>query len=320
MSNKKSDYLLHYITNSVTSHNVDNISRTKAYQNYFIRHPEIKWSLVASIVSRNAGWNMTDLYLPPFQGLLSKKERTRLFMTYERANWLIFSDAYPQLLTYSVSKEYNKPFFHLLPEFGVSAFMTDEWHRFWKLKDMERLLTSLIINEQNLIQSPVIDQSFFKTQVFGSFPYILQNLLFMNAVLLPDRKGNLHGVFVHDFTNVDKRIEAGKKIAALLDRQDIHEGILDFMLSVEPTGSRLEYEGFIKLNVPVSASLRNLYPIITHQDIIRNDWFENRGIRKKWQQKVKVSSRKEIGRSFYNKRKLLFAYYYLKRLCKKDLL
>ncbi|MCY8523049.1 DUF2515 domain-containing protein, partial [Bacillus atrophaeus] len=36
--------------------NADNVSRTNAYKSYYDRHPEIKWSLLASFVSRNAGW------------------------------------------------------------------------------------------------------------------------------------------------------------------------------------------------------------------------------------------------------------------------
>ncbi|WP_249871837.1 DUF2515 family protein [Oceanobacillus saliphilus] len=313
----KKDYIVYYITNLTISHNVDNISRTKAYQNFFMDHPEIKWALVASIVSRNAGWNMTDLSLPQFKGLLGRKERNRLFMTYERANWLIFSDAYPQLLLYYLSKKYNQPLFHLLPEFHVSSFMVNEWFHFWKFEDKERLLTSLIINEQNLIQAPVIDQSFFKSQVFGSIPYKLQNFLYMNAVLLPDRKGNLHGTFVHGFTNVDKRIEVGRKIAAMLQRQDIYEATLDFIVSIEPTGSRMEYESFLKWNLPSSSILRTLYPIIDHQDIIRKDWLKRGDIKTKWYKKAINPGKTEIGRSFYNKRRLLFAYYYLKKRFKR---
>ncbi|GAA3327359.1 hypothetical protein GCM10020331_066980 [Ectobacillus funiculus] len=41
--------------------NRDNISRTHAYKEYYLRNCEIRWSFLASMVSRNAGWNMTDL-------------------------------------------------------------------------------------------------------------------------------------------------------------------------------------------------------------------------------------------------------------------
>lgn len=41
--------------------NMDNISRTQSYQDYYVRNSEIRWAFLASMVSRNAGWNMTDL-------------------------------------------------------------------------------------------------------------------------------------------------------------------------------------------------------------------------------------------------------------------
>ncbi|MGJ9456783.1 DUF2515 family protein [Oceanobacillus sp. CF4.6] len=319
MITNKQQHLLHYITNQTTAHNTDNIARTKAYQMFYLKYPEIKWALIASIVSRNAGWNMTDLCLPPFQGILSKKERNRLFMTYERANWLIFSDAYPQLLIYRFSKDFNQPLFHLLSEFNVSTFMINEWYYFWKSRDLDRLVNSLIINEQNLIQIPVIDQPFFKTHVFEASPYKLQNILFMNAVLIPNRIGNIYGFFVHAFTNVDNRIEVGKKIAALINIPTIHHELLDFINSVEPTGSRHEYEQFLNLNLARSSMLRDIYPVVTHQDIIRNDWYKRGGMKTKWLKKPNLSAKLEIGKSFYVKRKLLFAYYHIKKICKKDL-
>ena len=318
MTNKQ-QALLHYITNLTTSHNLDNISRTVAYQKFYLQYPEIKWALLASVVSRNAGWNMTDLYLPTFQGLLSGKKLRRLFMTYERANWLIFSDAFPQLLIYRFSKEINQPLFHLLSKYNVSTYMIDEWNYFWKWKDKNRLQNALIINEQNLIQSPVIDQAFFKSQVFRSIPYRMQNFLLMNAVLLPNCKGNLYGVFVHGFTDIDNRIEVGKKLAALIEMPAIYNELLDFLASIEPTGSRQEYEQFLNLNIISSKMLRILYPVITHQDIIRNDWYEEGGIETIWLKKPNLSSKIEIGKSFYLKRKLLNAYYHIKKIGKKDL-
>lgn len=85
--------------------NKDNISRTNAYKRYFDRHPEIKWSLLASFVSRNAGWSMTDLKGRLFELGLTAFQQKWLFLAYERANWLIFSDAYPRLLLYHWSKQ-----------------------------------------------------------------------------------------------------------------------------------------------------------------------------------------------------------------------
>ncbi|WP_260842090.1 DUF2515 domain-containing protein [Siminovitchia fortis] len=70
--------------------NKDNISRTKCYQRFFLENPEIAWSFLASMVSRNTGWNMGDLYGEIIPEILDEKTRKRLFLSLERANWIIF--------------------------------------------------------------------------------------------------------------------------------------------------------------------------------------------------------------------------------------
>jgi len=309
---QKDDILLHYIIKKVKKHNTDNISRTDAYLKYYLQHPEIKWALVASIVSRNAGWNMTDLHLPPFRQLFGKEELYRLFMTYERANWLIFSDAYPQLLIYQYSKTVNRPLFHLLKNFQVSIFMIKEWYYFWYHQDKSRLVRSLIINEQNVIHSPVVAQSYFHDRVFRSMPYVLQNLCRMSALILPAEEG-LYGAYVFNFTNLTSRIKLGKQIASILFHPHIYEDILDYMLTHEHTGSRKDYERFLNISLPNAPMLRLIFPVIKHEDDVRKDWFINRGIKRKWQHKVQSGENMEIGQTFYRKRLLLFAYSHFKK-------
>lgn len=97
--------LLSRIERQTKAKNADNISRTNAYKSFYDRHPEIKWSLLASFVSRNAGWSMTDLKGSLFQLGFRERQQRWFFLAYERANWLIFSDAYPQLLLYHWSKK-----------------------------------------------------------------------------------------------------------------------------------------------------------------------------------------------------------------------
>ena len=110
--------------------NLDNISRTIAYETFYFQYKEIKWALLAAFVSRNAGWNMCDLEGEWFRSLLSDEYRASLFLTYERANWYIFQDAYPQLLLYHYSTILKRPLFHLLSYFFVSDFMIREWNGF----------------------------------------------------------------------------------------------------------------------------------------------------------------------------------------------
>lgn len=141
--------------------NTDNITRTKAYLDFFFQHPEIHWAFLAHLVSRNAGWTMTDLkgeYLPH---LLSGDQQKSFFSFLERGNWLIFQDAYPQLLVYQESVKRKRPLFHLLSAFHVSSFMSVVWRRFWIEKDRDILSTALIINEQHYIDSRIIKDDIF---------------------------------------------------------------------------------------------------------------------------------------------------------------
>ena len=312
---------IHYIISETKGHNFDNVSRTKAYQNFYSAFPEIKWALLAGVVSRNAGWNMTDLALTPFRKILSDNQRKRLFMTYERANWLIFSDAYPQLLIYKLSTHLNKPMFHLLPRLYVSRFMRKEWAYFWKHGDRERLMTSLIINEQNVIHDPVIKQDFFKNRVFLRPPYLLQDILLLNATIIPTKSSTLYGAFVHDFTNISKRIALGKTIASILFHPTVYDDAYKFVRTVEHTGSRQDYERFLGLQTDKAPWLRTIYPVITHQDIIRNDWYKRRGIKRKWTDNIFQNPDPSIKDTFYGRRKMLYGYYHLKNIFtrKKDL-
>ena len=90
--------------------------------------------------------------------LFNKTFRHQLFLTYEEANWRIFQDAYPQLLLYHYSRKYNRPLFYLCKKFYITAFMENEWERFWENRNERRLAYALIINEQHIIEKPVIQK------------------------------------------------------------------------------------------------------------------------------------------------------------------
>lgn len=53
--------LLNRIRRMTQEHNLNNVTRTKAYLEFYLRHPEIHWAFLGHMVSRNGGWNMTDL-------------------------------------------------------------------------------------------------------------------------------------------------------------------------------------------------------------------------------------------------------------------
>ncbi|GGE39085.1 hypothetical protein GCM10011391_17350 [Pullulanibacillus camelliae] len=258
-------------------YNCDNLSRTQAYLSFYQRHSEISWALLASMVSRNAGWNMNDLWTEPFLRLLSKHFRQVLFHAYERPNWLIFDDAFPQLLIYAYSLKYNKPLFYLLKAFDVSVFMEAEWERFWKERDTQRLYKCQIINEQHVIEEPVIRQMYFQAKVFDSFTFSLQECFQLNAVIFPTMEGRLLGLPVRQFQHVDKRIEMGKSLHELLFYTADSSKIQAFALKVLHTGNRQDYERLsssMSLSTSPNHSLRDVIQVIRHKKLNRKDWFQ----------------------------------------------
>ncbi|WP_223702002.1 DUF2515 family protein [Sutcliffiella deserti] len=266
------------IKKNTVKHNLDNISRTKAYAAYFEKHKEVKWAFLASMVSRNAGWNMTDLKGRWFTLALDEKQRFPIFYTYELANWMIFQDAYPQLLLYELSSYYNKPFFHLLKIFNVSCFMEYEWEKFWLERDEERLVTSLIINEQNLIQYPVLQNHALKKKVFKTMVFSFQDLGHFSCVVFPTINGKLYGYSVHGFQKLSNRIELGKKLASLLFSKEHYQAFHEFSLRTEHTGGRYDYEKYMSYGLyRETPFLRCVYPVIKHHANFEKDWIFIRG-------------------------------------------
>lgn len=270
--------------NSLTEKwNRDNVSRTQAYEYFFSVHPEIKWAFLAGMVSRNAGWNMCDLEGAWLPKIVSRSFRHTLFITYERANWLIFHDAFPQLLLYHYSTKYKVPLFHLFRYFSISRFAENEWTDFWHFRDETRLLYSLIINEQNLIEEPVILHQYYNPFVFHSFLFNLQDWMHFSTVLFPTCSGDIYGLSVSSFRNVDSRIELGKKLSLILFDRDLFPLFYTFSRLTEPTGSRHDYEQYFpyrkKRETPL---LRMTYPMISHTVHALNHWDEKKAINKRW--------------------------------------
>ncbi|MBM7584309.1 hypothetical protein JOC86_000846 [Bacillus pakistanensis] len=263
--------------------NLDNISRTIAYQKYFLLHPEIKWSFLASMVSRNAGWNMCDLKGNWLNKILDEKMTKQLFLTYERANWLIFQDVFPQLLIYHYSTYRKKEMFHLLSEFFVSKFMRIEWEKFWRDRNEKRLVYSLIINEQNVIQKPVIEHPIYKRRVFSSKFFIFQDLFHFSSCIFPTVNGNLYGASVHNFRKLDQRINLGKSLYQILFQKELFPYFLQFSLETEPTGSRKDYERYM-INSPGSRTpiLRAVFPVVEHHRHLDDNWTGK--IKPSWEQ------------------------------------
>jgi hypothetical protein len=244
------DMLIARIRAETAEHGRNNVTRTEAYRTLYFRTPELHWALLAHMVSRNGGWNMTDLQGEWLPYLLSERQRKDVFMLLERANVLIFGDAYPQLLLYEWSRRLGRSLFHLLPAFGVSSFMEPVWRQFWKDGDSALLSTALIVNEQHYIESRVAHNPYYEKHVLHTMFFGLQSLLQMNAVFFPyrcekDSGGEdlqLAGLILERFQLIGERIEFGKRLYAMLfGIPRVLEGVRNFAAAVKHTGSRADY-------------------------------------------------------------------------------
>lgn len=177
--------ILHTIRTRTREANRSNITRTKAYYDCYREYPELHWSFLAHMVSRNAGWNMSDLKGGLMSDLMEPSAREDLYRMLERCNALIFQDAYPQLLLYSHSRRLGRSLFHLLPSFGVSAFMSPFWDRFWIERDSALLAIGLIINEQNYIEGRVVQNGYYQSRVLRKKAFSMHSKFQMNQVVFP---------------------------------------------------------------------------------------------------------------------------------------
>lgn len=252
--------------------NIDNITRTLAYQRYYNVHKEIQWAYLASFVSRNAGWSMSDLMSHSLVNMLSNEWRRRLFMTFERANWLIFSDVYPQLVVYEWSKKLGYPLFNQLKLFHVSKWMIQQWWHFWLEKDEKKLMNALIINEQHVIEKPVIRAPFFKDALFKRPIYEWQERLHFSVVIFPSQNGELFGTSVRNFTHVTDRVALGKTLAWLLFESPEKEGMWNYFIKQPFTANRTIDIPHLHHEKGDKFSFRLICPQIIHHDESREDW------------------------------------------------
>ncbi|WP_044023020.1 DUF2515 family protein [Bacillus sp. SG-1] len=314
------EHLISIIREKTFQYNRDNISRTKAYQKYYLLHPEIKWSFLASMVSRNAGWNMCDLKGAWFPAVIDKETRKDLFLTYERANWLIFQDVFPQLLIYHYKTEMDEEMFHLLREFFVSDFMQNEWKRFREEGDRDRLMQSLIINEQNVIEEPVIQHPVYKRRVFKTKLFFLEDHFHFSSVVFPTKGGNLYGASVSDFRKLDSRISLGNRLSKILFKEDLYFLFKEFALSTEPTGSRRDYERYCK-DAPFTGTplLRTVYGVKEHHiHTPLGDWSQRRKVKEKWFRRSQFKEPVKLTKWYFQKQRQLQKLIKIEELFRKE--
>ncbi|WP_338472968.1 DUF2515 domain-containing protein [Niallia sp. XMNu-256] len=241
--------LLNKIKTETDLFNKNNITRTLSYLDFYIRHPEIHWAFLAHMVSRNAGWSMTDLKGGFLSKLLTNKEAQAFFNFLERGNWLIFQDAYPQLLVYEESKRQRTNLFYLLPHLHISYFMETIWNYFWREPDKRLLTFALIINEQNYIETRVVQNPVFQKNVLNTLEFTLQDALSLNHILFPYKENEriqVVGQTVHHFESLQKRISLGKRLYSILFDDLDRLYLIEKWTKEHPhSGSRMDYWPYI---------------------------------------------------------------------------
>lgn len=271
--------------------NRNNLTRTNAYFAYYEKFPEVHWALLAHLVSRNGGWNMTDLRGSLLRPLLSERTARALFAMFERSNWLIFHDAYPQLLLYAHSVRAQKPLFHLLPLFGVSRFAIPVWQHFWHKRDSALLTAALIVNEQQYIEQRVIRHPQYRP-VLQSVMFKLFTACDLNQIVLSLGEDEptatpLVGRTMHNFTNVAHRIKTGRMLYQTLFHPALYPHIYAWASRYAHTGSRADYfphrytpsphqRTSAPRNKPkiVSPRLTDTWADVTHRPAEAGDWYE----------------------------------------------
>ncbi|WP_042355472.1 DUF2515 domain-containing protein [Bacillus rubiinfantis] len=295
--------LLEKIRRKTEESNSNNITRTKAYLDFYLRYPDIHWAFLGHMVSRNGGWNMTDLQGEFLPRLLSEKERKSFYHFLERGNWLIFQDAFPQFLIYEESLQQQKPLFHLFPFLNVSTFMETVWNHYWKQPDHYLLCMALIINEQHYLEQRVIRQPLYQKEVLHQFKFFLQDLLSFNHILFPYENGKLAGQTMHQFESLHERILLGKRLySVLFANKDFLRQVIDWAKRHPHTGSRKDYwphlfndvkEGGPGITYPLrlkscrlrkgakrlySPRLEYAWKNVVQQEAEKGDWFTNEDV------------------------------------------
>lgn len=245
---KEEQFIINNIKIQTEQLNKNNVTRTRAYYQFYIRYPEIHWALLGHMVSRNGGWNMADLKGDLYTKLLSEKDQITFFSFLERGNWLIFQDVYPQFLLYEQSVKKAKKLFHLLPHLNVSTFMETMWNDFWKTGNKKTLAIATIINEQNYLEKRVIQNAHFQKTVLNSIGFKLFDFFQFNHILFPFYENNtnqktlLIGDTMKHFTSLHERILIGKRLYSLLFRDTHILSQIIYWAEHHPhTGSRKDY-------------------------------------------------------------------------------
>ncbi|MDQ3034697.1 MAG: DUF2515 domain-containing protein, partial [Myxococcota bacterium] len=247
-------HALRAMRDELDARNRDNVSRTASYLELYAwtrAHPaELPWLLMAHLVSRNAGYLMTDLAgrIDALRDPMLAAATTKLFVMLERANFLIFYDAWHHVCAHLLGES------HTLAPPRTPAFVCDAWARYESAcartgrtpsAQLERaLVMDLVHNEQHLIERRAVHH---RELVPGLHMLQLVEVLGQERSLIlpwPDRASYAPSIRVGDFASVERRIATGARIfdLALADRAR-RDAMFAWALEHPHTGSRAAYGG-----------------------------------------------------------------------------
>lgn len=244
--------------------NVDNVSRTESYLELYeisvLFPPDLPWLLLAHLVSRNAGYLMTGLRsaLDDERRIFSAGALEQLFMFLERANFLIFYDAWHHVIQHMLGRSRE------LSANRTPALARQAWARYESHVSrpdsanpgttdpaVERqLVLDLVTNEQTYIEHRVVHEPRYQTALslvrFFEATGRERTLVF---------GGDDTGICVGRFEALDRRIAAGTRLFdEILRDRDEREALLAWSKAHPHTGSRSDYGG------RTSRSVREAWP------------------------------------------------------------
>jgi len=196
--------------------NVDNVARTASYLELYAlardNGEELPWLLMAHLVSRHAGYLMTDVaaQLETPTRVFTREALYELFAFLERANFLIFDDAWHHALCHLLGRAKGA---------RTARFMAAAWARYeserYTPESERRLVLDLVTNEQRYIENRVVKSARFARAraMVGFFEAIGAE----RPITLPLTDAR---ITVGRFADVERRIETGRRIfdAILADR------------------------------------------------------------------------------------------------------
>lgn len=256
------NFALQLLLAELPARNRDNVARTESYlelYGYTVDHPpDLPWLLMAHLVSRSAGYLMTAaaeaLEAPRWP--VPREAVLEYFYFLERANFLIFQDAWHHVLLHLLGRvEQMRPG-------RVPAFMQQAWRRYQAATcdaaaatpQVERgLVLDLVTNEQNYIERRVVHNPRYARAL--ELVTLAEQGGQEGAVYLP---GSAARIRVGGFADLRRRIEAGRRIFddVLVHRVE-RRRLFEWAQEHPHTGSRADHGG------RPSRALREAWPVST---------------------------------------------------------